>query len=822
MSKIVYFCSPDFGHAEPTLMLVKELIRRGHEVIYYGFDEYREYIENTGASYISCDKYLRSFSLTPRQILALSEDVTEVFPRLAEITLAMDQYLCDSFTESRPDCIIADTAAIWGKAIAIKLKIPYVCSMTSFALNRYSSRLMRATPGRKLVQTVSKTMSMRALHKLQENGYPIQNMNVLLPDDGISKTLVFSSRGFHPASETFSDNYQFVGFQLSVPPVSVDREASKLIYISMGCYNNMKDFYRVCVEAFRGQNVNVVMSTARSFPPNELGTLPGNIYARSWVDQKVALQNADLFICPSGMSSVNESLYFGVPMLLFPQTTEQRGISRRVVELKCGTVLHKDDMITIRNAAQNILENDSFRKNAAWVSDTFRLSGGGEEAADIIEQEIRKDDKRRRKLALIAAKKQAARDLEEAKVLAKRALRREKEETEIEQEMALAMEILAESVREIESQLNLEDLSDDPEIAADVAAHTPDAEEEMAADTSEEEEDPTFPENTADPSEKSIEDSSEDNTNSVTDAGSDNAAGNKVDEITNGKADNMSADGTDTAKTDITDDASDADSNDPAEKAAGDMTIGSRKSMITESDRYDAPHVPAPNMSPTDTNAIKQNMLTQNTVADTAKTDSDADEKGADPEKKAADTESAVKKKKSKAKKTKAADAEKAAEKKKKPSADTKATVKKKKPTSADTEKPVKKKKKKSAKPAVEISTSIPEDVNPLETIPDEERTRYSIFGPKIDEDRPSSTEETPPANAVRYSAFTRTPVNTKEEEDLFSNQEDTVRPKKKKKKSSRPVRRAPVDPSDPDYFKKAVINDLKTTLYRRPDSDDE
>ena len=38
MSKIVFFCIPASGHTNPTLEVVKELIRRGHEVVYYSYD----------------------------------------------------------------------------------------------------------------------------------------------------------------------------------------------------------------------------------------------------------------------------------------------------------------------------------------------------------------------------------------------------------------------------------------------------------------------------------------------------------------------------------------------------------------------------------------------------------------------------------------------------------------------------------------------------------------------------------------------------------------------------------------------------------------
>ena len=57
MAKIVFFCIPAFGHTNPTLQVVKELISQGHQVIYYSYNLLKEKIENTGAKFISCDDY---------------------------------------------------------------------------------------------------------------------------------------------------------------------------------------------------------------------------------------------------------------------------------------------------------------------------------------------------------------------------------------------------------------------------------------------------------------------------------------------------------------------------------------------------------------------------------------------------------------------------------------------------------------------------------------------------------------------------------------------------------------------------------------------
>ena len=43
---IFWFCIPAFGHTNPTIEVVRELVRRGHAVRYYSFEDFREKIED--------------------------------------------------------------------------------------------------------------------------------------------------------------------------------------------------------------------------------------------------------------------------------------------------------------------------------------------------------------------------------------------------------------------------------------------------------------------------------------------------------------------------------------------------------------------------------------------------------------------------------------------------------------------------------------------------------------------------------------------------------------------------------------------------------
>ena len=57
MKKIVFFGIPAHGHTNPTLAVVKELVSRGHQVVYYSYKDFREKIEEAGAKFVSCDDY---------------------------------------------------------------------------------------------------------------------------------------------------------------------------------------------------------------------------------------------------------------------------------------------------------------------------------------------------------------------------------------------------------------------------------------------------------------------------------------------------------------------------------------------------------------------------------------------------------------------------------------------------------------------------------------------------------------------------------------------------------------------------------------------
>lgn len=385
MSKIVFFCIPAHGHTNPTLGVVRELVSRGHTVWYYSYNQMKDKIESAGARFISCDDYDMEQKLSPKDGARIGKDLVFSTQIIVETTLALDDRICADMEQLKPDCIVADSMAIWGKAVAKKLGIPLVCSTTTFAFNRHSAAIMKqsAVETAKMILSIPKIS--KQIKRLQKKGYPVKNVLDIIGNDENTDTVVYTSPLFQPCADTFSDKYAFVGPSIRPVTENIEKTADKLVYISMGTVNNdMLPLYKNCISAFKDSGFQIIMSVGSMVSLQEFGQLPENVSVYSHTDQIAVLSKADVFITHCGMNSVSEGLYFGVPLVMLPQTTEQNGVAEMVLQLGAGIKLHSTDSISIRDAVNTVLSDSSYRSNADIIAESFRSCTGAKGAADKI------------------------------------------------------------------------------------------------------------------------------------------------------------------------------------------------------------------------------------------------------------------------------------------------------------------------------------------------------------------------------------------------------------------------------------------------------
>ena len=385
MKKIAVFCIPAHGHTNPMLPVVRELAARGDEVRFYSFSEFQEKIEQTGAAFVGCDRFLPELTVQEAENLK-KVSATEMTLQDIRITAAMDTFLHDEFTTFRPDVVYTDSVCFWGKLNAWKYDVPMVVSTSTFAFNQMSSTYMKNTPGEMTGLILGLPKVSRELNRLKAYGYKVKGLFSLIRSDNQTDSVVYTSKRFQPYPESFSDHYLFAGPSLMTDTKPDKNHDRPLVYISLGTViNDRPDFYAKCIEAFRGENMDVILSCGKSVDLSGLGKLPENIRAFDTVNQLDVLSKADVFITHCGMNSVSESLYMAAPMVLYPQTNEQEAVARRVRELGAGIDLKDDSADGIRNTVKMILQNPAYRKAAQECCDDFRHCPGIKGAADFIE-----------------------------------------------------------------------------------------------------------------------------------------------------------------------------------------------------------------------------------------------------------------------------------------------------------------------------------------------------------------------------------------------------------------------------------------------------
>lgn len=385
MKKIAFFCIPAHGHTNPMLPVAAELVKRGNAVRFYSFHEFEKKIRATGAEFISCDGFLPK--LTAQEEAGLKNvSTTEMTVQDIRITLSMDGFLDGEFRSFQPDVVYTDSVCFWGKLNAWKHRVPMVVSTSTFAFNQLSSQYMKNTPKELADMIFGLPRISRELKTLEPYGYHVKSALSLVQSDNSTDSVVYTSHKFQPYAESFSGHYAFVGPSVFSSAVPDKKKARPLVYISLGTViNDRPDFYKKCIAALKEMNADVVISCGNAVSRDKLGELPDNVQVYPMLNQLDVLSRADAFITHCGMNSVSESLYMAAPMILYPQTSEQKAVARRVTEIGAGIALKDDSSQGIRSAVEEILNNAAYAKAAEACSEDFRSCSGAAGAAEFIE-----------------------------------------------------------------------------------------------------------------------------------------------------------------------------------------------------------------------------------------------------------------------------------------------------------------------------------------------------------------------------------------------------------------------------------------------------
>ena len=131
MKKVLFINMFGHGHVNPTIGLVKELISRGDLVTYIAGDEFKEKIEKTGAKFLGHKTISQHMNGNLNQ--EMKKPQFEAIGKMKEVLEEIIEIALNS--EEKYDYIVYDSVFIAGNELGRILKIPTICSITTFAMN---------------------------------------------------------------------------------------------------------------------------------------------------------------------------------------------------------------------------------------------------------------------------------------------------------------------------------------------------------------------------------------------------------------------------------------------------------------------------------------------------------------------------------------------------------------------------------------------------------------------------------------------------------------------------------------------------------------
>ena len=381
MSNILIINIPAHGHVNPTLELTKELVLMGHDVTYLAGESFKDKIEKTKAKFIGYKEETTGYGIEG----LLKTNIT-IYGLALEIA-------------TNYDCIIYENMFFLGKKLGEQLNKPTVRLITTFALTKNIIEKIDVGTEEELNLLSNKEYRKAfALKYLPQWDFKNNDIMDEVTENPADLNIVYTTSSFQIEGNKFDKSiYKFIGPSIMDRKedidVSFDEMNNHIIYVSLGTvYNNSLEFFKTCIEAFKDENVSVIMSIGNNIDKKDLGEIPNNIYIYNYVPQLEVLKHAKLFITHGGMNSTNEGMFFQVPLVIVPQSVDQPVVANRILELGLGKVINKDE-ITVANIKRSCLEvlnNDMYKRNMENMKLDILASGGVKTAVNEIKNLMKK------------------------------------------------------------------------------------------------------------------------------------------------------------------------------------------------------------------------------------------------------------------------------------------------------------------------------------------------------------------------------------------------------------------------------------------------
>ncbi len=414
MAKVVFFTLPHHGHINPNIGLLEELVKRGEQIICYSSIAYREVIEATGAQFGEYKVDVEAFFFK-KDIPSHTEEIDENIPAVmakcfesveAVFKLGKEIYLkhYKEIIDIGIDYFMYDSFAMWGMLFAQKLNIPSVCCESSFVMTEevfnasieyFIAYLMKT----KCIDTITAADKNQAINCLNLNNKRLQrklgikNFNLSGYFYSEYLNIVYLVKDMQPCIDNISDKFAFVGLNdnnsISTEGTTAKKDEIPLVFMSRGTIHGKEaiDIFNKSISILGNMNCSAIISTGSFTDESQFNNLPSNIKLFNFVNQKQVLKDASVFITHGGITGVREAISNGVPMIFYPEATDQYIAAQQLEKFGAGIWLKNRPFCCdeLKYSLEQIINNSKYKKSVDTLKSELQGAGGCKKAADYID-----------------------------------------------------------------------------------------------------------------------------------------------------------------------------------------------------------------------------------------------------------------------------------------------------------------------------------------------------------------------------------------------------------------------------------------------------
>jgi len=416
--KFLVATMPIPGHVAPFSPVVRELLRRGHEVVWYGSRFFRDKIEATGARFEPITRaldygdsdYNRYFPKRAglsglRQIVfdfekvfvgaveGMSQDLEAILGRYPAEVLLHDPAVAAAMLLGERGIVPTATLNITVVGFesrdlaAFGLGLPFDPS----ALGRLRNRLTYWAVDHVVFAPVN-----RAFRKVTgAHGWPFFPFR---PRPSKYLQLQPSVPGFEYPIYDLPPQLHFIGPLLPdnppnfVPPAwweEVVHSPKPVVLVTQGTVaTNADELIRPTLQALAAEDVLVIATTGGKRAEELSFPIPANARVEPFVPFGLLMPHIDLYVTNGGYGGVTIALANGVPVVSGGTTEDKPEVSNRVAYSGVGLNLKTNhpNPKKVRDAVRRVLADPSFKARAQAIQADFARHDAAAEAAGLLER----------------------------------------------------------------------------------------------------------------------------------------------------------------------------------------------------------------------------------------------------------------------------------------------------------------------------------------------------------------------------------------------------------------------------------------------------